>query len=190
MYRPANINFGEHVTERIDAENKIDESVQIERLRSGPLNALSYSKQRTPTVIETSYTYRLMSRCLDVMVSAPLLIILTPLMLMIAVAVRLDSPGPVLFRHKRVKKNRRSHLIGCDRREGDTKHPGFSANSGCERRRGETSIDRRYEDRFGQEFYLYKFRTMVVDAKERFPQLYVYEFTEEELNTVPIKVLK
>ena len=41
-------------------------------------------------------------RLLDVAISLPLVIVLAPLMLLIAVAVRLDSPGPALFRQERV----------------------------------------------------------------------------------------
>jgi lipopolysaccharide/colanic/teichoic acid biosynthesis glycosyltransferase len=40
-------------------------------------------------------------RVLDVVVAIPLLILLLPLFAVIAVAVRLDSPGPVLFRQRR-----------------------------------------------------------------------------------------
>jgi len=42
------------------------------------------------------------SRALDVLCAAMLLILLSPLLLMMAVLVKLDSPGPVLFRQERV----------------------------------------------------------------------------------------
>ncbi len=45
---------------------------------------------------------RALKRALDVTVSASGLVLLTPLFLAVALAVRLDSPGPVLFRQKRV----------------------------------------------------------------------------------------
>ena len=45
---------------------------------------------------------RALKRALDVAVSASGLVLLTPLFLAGALAVRLDSPGPVLFRQKRV----------------------------------------------------------------------------------------
>ncbi len=47
-------------------------------------------------------TQRALKRVLDVAVSAAGLVLLSPLFLAVAVAVRLDSPGPVLFRQKRV----------------------------------------------------------------------------------------
>ena len=46
-----------------------------------------------------------LKRCLDVALSAVLLVLLTPALLVLAAAVRLDSPGPVLFRQKRVGRN-------------------------------------------------------------------------------------
>jgi O-antigen biosynthesis protein WbqP len=45
--------------------------------------------------------YGAIKRALDLLVSAALLIVLAPLMLVIAIAVRLDSPGPALFRQRR-----------------------------------------------------------------------------------------
>jgi exopolysaccharide biosynthesis polyprenyl glycosylphosphotransferase len=47
-------------------------------------------------------TQRTLKRVLDVTVSLLGLVILSPLFLAVAIAVRLDSPGPVLFRQKRV----------------------------------------------------------------------------------------
>ena len=47
-------------------------------------------------------TQRTFKRALDVAVSVCTLALLSPLLLAAAVAVRLDSPGPVLFRQKRV----------------------------------------------------------------------------------------
>jgi lipopolysaccharide/colanic/teichoic acid biosynthesis glycosyltransferase len=43
-----------------------------------------------------------LSRALDVTLAAALLLLLCPLMLLIALAVRLDSPGPVLYRQRRL----------------------------------------------------------------------------------------
>lgn len=50
-------------------------------------------------------------RCFDVAVAATLLVILAPLLLIIAVAVCLDSPGPPLFRQRRHGFNRSSFVI-------------------------------------------------------------------------------
>ncbi len=41
-------------------------------------------------------------RVIDILISGCSLIVLSPLLLLIAVAIKLDSPGPVLFKQKRV----------------------------------------------------------------------------------------
>ena len=48
-----------------------------------------------------------LKRVLDVAGAAALLVILSPVMLVLAVAIKLDSPGPVFFAQKRVGKNGR-----------------------------------------------------------------------------------
>ena len=84
----------------------------------------------------------------------------------IAILIRLDSPGPIIFRHKRARLSRRRGVAG-----------------------GWSGKERRSVKGFGQPFELYKFRTMYADARARFPQLYAYKYTDEELVTLPIKVL-
>lgn len=46
--------------------------------------------------------YRLAKRCLDVVIAGIALLFLWPVLLLIAVAIRLDSPGPAIFVQKRV----------------------------------------------------------------------------------------
>ncbi len=50
-------------------------------------------------------------RVLDVALSAAALLVLSPLLLLVAVAIRLDSPGPVLFRQRRVGMNGREFML-------------------------------------------------------------------------------
>ena len=45
---------------------------------------------------------RFFKRLIDIVLSACGIVILSPLLLVLVVAIRLDSPGPVLFRQKRV----------------------------------------------------------------------------------------
>jgi lipopolysaccharide/colanic/teichoic acid biosynthesis glycosyltransferase len=66
------------------------------------------------------------------------LVLISPLLVLIALAVRLDSPGPVLFRQERVGRD-------------------------------------------GRRFTFWKFRGMVVDARERFPKLYDYSYSQEQI---------
>lgn len=49
-----------------------------------------------------SRSQRFLKRLLDVVVAVPLLVLIAPLMVAIAVAIRLDSPGPAFFRQHRL----------------------------------------------------------------------------------------
>lgn len=51
--------------------------------------------------------YECAKRVLDVVVSVALLAVLLPLLVVVAALVRLDSPGPVILRQRRVGRNRR-----------------------------------------------------------------------------------
>jgi exopolysaccharide biosynthesis polyprenyl glycosylphosphotransferase len=51
--------------------------------------------------------YRFVKRVLDLLVSALVLIVLAPLFALIAIAIKLDSRGPVFFAQERVGQNRR-----------------------------------------------------------------------------------
>jgi lipopolysaccharide/colanic/teichoic acid biosynthesis glycosyltransferase len=90
-------------------------------------------------------------------------------MAVIALVIKIDSRGPAIFRQTRVGMDRRN---GHSTPESEKLFPD----------------DRRNEDRGGQPFTFYKFRTMQVDAKERFPQLYTYEYTPEEIKTMHFKI--
>lgn len=78
-------------------------------------------------------------------VALVVLVVALPVMLLIAVLVRLDSPGPALFRQPRVGRN-------------------------------------------GKIFHFYKFRTLYVDARERFPELYAYRFTPQQITEFHFKI--
>jgi lipopolysaccharide/colanic/teichoic acid biosynthesis glycosyltransferase len=80
----------------------------------------------------------------EAVIGATALVVTSPIMLLIAIIIRLDSPGPALFRQRRVGKN-------------------------------------------GRLFWFYKFRTLYADARERFPELYAYDYTPEEVQTLKFK---
>ena len=69
------------------------------------------------------------------------LILLSPLMIVVAMAIRLTSPGPAIYSQERVGVNRR-------------------------RRRTQALYDRRSTDAGGIVFTIYKFRTMRNDAEQ------------------------
>jgi lipopolysaccharide/colanic/teichoic acid biosynthesis glycosyltransferase len=112
----------------------------------------------------------------DKSVALVALLILAPVMLATAIVIRLDSPGPAVFRQLR---------IGVDRRQGDRRRPGRVADrNGHERRQGE----RRRNDLRGRPFVFYKFRTMRSDARERFPELYEFEVSQEGLSRLYLQM--
>jgi lipopolysaccharide/colanic/teichoic acid biosynthesis glycosyltransferase len=49
--------------------------------------------------------YKICKQVMDVSISAALLVLLSPLLVVIALLIRIDSPGPALFRQERVGKN-------------------------------------------------------------------------------------
>ena len=80
-----------------------------------------------------------LSRAVNVAVATTALIVVSPVILAVAVLVKLTSPGPVFYSQTRV---------GVDRRF-----------------RRKTSDDRRTQDHGGKPFEMYKFRSMVADSE-------------------------
>ena len=89
--------------------------------------------------------YATAKRTLDLVGAVVLIVLTAPLMLALALLIRLDSPGPAVFRQCRVTRG-------------------------------------------GRTFRFYKFRTMYVDARERFPELYAYAFTTDEAGATYYKL--
>jgi lipopolysaccharide/colanic/teichoic acid biosynthesis glycosyltransferase len=58
--------------------------------------------------IESKRISLFVKRCLDIVGSVLALLILTPLMILIAIAIKLTSPGPVLFRQMRLGESEKS----------------------------------------------------------------------------------
>ncbi len=101
---------------------------------------------------------RFAKRTLDIVISATALVLLSPVMLMVALAVKLTSPGAAIFRQTRVGLNLRSD--DNDRRQERSAPP----NAIGERRTA--VVDRRGNFTYGRHFTLYKFRTMRQDAEK------------------------
>lgn len=55
--------------------------------------------------------YRLLKRGMDIVLSVLALIVLSPLMLIVALAIRIESKGPVLFCQKRIGRNQREFVM-------------------------------------------------------------------------------
>ena len=97
------------------------------------------------------------------------LIVTLPLMLAAAVLIRLDTPGPVLFRHKRPARSIRLHGRDLQGRPDLIPPPG-----------GYDPDSQYYVPAY---FTLVKFRTMYHDARTRFPAYYAYKFTQENFHS-------
>lgn len=123
------------------------------------------------------------SRLIDVIFSIMILAFLSPLMLLIAVIIKLDSEGPAFFRQTRVGQNQRS----MERRGKSIRAKNLLVEID-NRPDKRVKEDRRKENVLGAPFEFYKFRTMYVDAKERFPELYAYQYSDEEIKTIPFKI--
>ena len=130
-----------------------------------PLSPSSAATGAAPARSE-SLNSRSLTRLFDIGVSSIVLAVVAPLLLVITMLIKLDSPGPTIFRHRRVGINRR--------RGSDITHRG---------------PERRSRDHRGKPFTLYKFRTMYTDARERYPELYSYSYEPAELESLPVKIL-
>jgi len=71
--------------------------VQVEEINGIPLISI---KQTTLTGMNQVF-----KRVFDLLITIPAIILLSPLLLLVALAIRLDSPGPVLFRQIRVGRH-------------------------------------------------------------------------------------
>ncbi len=108
-------------------------------------------------------------RIMSVAIAIAAVILTSPVWILLVLIIKVDSPGPAIFKQTRVGKNRR----------------GNGQNSSGNGTNGPNDL--RKDDLGGKPFTFYKFRTMYVDAKERFPELYRYEYTEDEIKNLFFK---
>jgi lipopolysaccharide/colanic/teichoic acid biosynthesis glycosyltransferase len=117
------------------------------------------------------------NRALNVLLAAFALAVLSPLIILIALAVRLTSRGPILYTQVRVGVDRRAYAgrrvhadrrgrahdllkVGGDDRWSDRRASARRRDSGAR-----LAVGRRTADLGGRAFRLYKFRSMCVDAE-------------------------
>lgn len=55
--------------------------------------------------------YGVLKRALDILVSATMLLILFPIILIIALAIKIDSKGPIFYKQERIGKNKKPFLL-------------------------------------------------------------------------------
>jgi lipopolysaccharide/colanic/teichoic acid biosynthesis glycosyltransferase len=87
-------------------------------------------------------------RALNLVVAGTSMILASPVFLILALAVKVSSPGPIFYRQERVGLNRRHR-------------------SGDRRKRARDGVDRRGPDSGGKVFRMIKFRTMYVDGEKQ-----------------------
>ncbi len=111
---------------------------------SGPVHAESLAAYLDRRLAEAPYlylpnrgrAYAFTKRLVDLIGATALLVLTAPIVIILAVLIRLDSPGPAIFRQTRVTRG-------------------------------------------GRTFTFFKFRTMYVDARDRFPELYRYHMSDD-----------
>lgn len=132
-------------------------------------------RSATPASEADRRRYLRFKRLMDAFLSAILLVSLSPLFLLIAACIKLDSPGPVFFRQIRIGYDRRR---GVQRRRQHQSPPvGYS-----ERR---LRRDRRQHDWSARPFIMYKFRTMAASAGHDVHRQYVQQFIHNQASTAP-----
>lgn len=108
-------------------------------------------------------------RAFEVMIALIGLIVGLPFVLVAAIIIRIDSPGPALFRHRRPARSVRALGRDLAGRADLIPPPG-----------GYRPDAEYYVPNY---FTLFKLRTMYVDARTRFPAYYAYRFTPENFRT-------
>jgi lipopolysaccharide/colanic/teichoic acid biosynthesis glycosyltransferase len=93
----------------------------------------------TPSVVVRDRS-EIANRCVNVALASASLIVLSPVIVLVAVAVKLTSRGPVVYSQTRVGLDRRRHVI-------------------------DALYSNRKQDQGGMIFTIYKFRTMRADAE-------------------------
>lgn len=94
---------GIHVEEAADFYERLTGRLALESLAPA---SIVFSKG-----FRRSRSYDVLARCVSVLLAAAGLVLLWPLMAIIAIAIKLDSPGPVLFIHERVGVSGRSFTL-------------------------------------------------------------------------------
>lgn len=117
---------------------------------------------------------RIIYRFVEISVSFLALIVTLPIMLIVALIIKFDSPGPALFFQQRCARSK--HIKGRE----------ISGNKSFTFENNQIDPDQDYW--VPQSFTFVKFRTMHVDAKERFPELYDYNYTPEQIETFAFKI--
>lgn len=138
------------------AERGCEAASPAQRLAKRTREHATLSRAHAPAPLASPRGRRVFARALDVSISLPALVILSPVFLAVAALIKATSSGPVLYKQTRVGRNLRAE---------DRRGP-LDSRAPQDRRR----TDRRELGSHGRPFSIYKFRTMVVNAEEYGPQ--------------------
>lgn len=111
----------------------------------GRVSPRVFASEGSQTSLFSRLLRQLPHRMFECAVALSVLVLSAPLCLVLAVLVRLDSPGPALFFQTRLGRG-------------------------------------------AKPFRFVKFRTMLVDARERYPELYRYKYTPDQIEVMRFKV--
>lgn len=128
-----------------------------------------------------------LKRATDIVLSLFLIILTSPLMLFTAIGVRLSSPGPILFRQKRVGKNNKEFTIYKFRsmRVNDREASGWTTDHDDRKTAFGNLIRKLSLDELPQFFNVLKGDMSIVGPRPEIP-FYVEQFRK----TVPLYMLK
>ena len=126
-------------------------------------------------------------RAMDVMGSALLLLLTSPIMLICAIGVRLSSPGPILFRQERIGRRKKPFTMYKFRsmRVNDSETTGWSSNRDSRKTKFGAILRKFSLDEFPQFFNVLKGDMSLVGPRPEVPH-YVELFKEE----VPLYMVK
>jgi lipopolysaccharide/colanic/teichoic acid biosynthesis glycosyltransferase len=79
--------------------NSVSELLRVAKYQS---EKLSTEEERRPELQDVIYRIPLWKRSFDILFSATVLLLISPILLLIALAIYVESPGPVLYSSKRV----------------------------------------------------------------------------------------
>src|SRR5690606_23211233 len=80
----------------------------LDRVRINEVAGLALIEVKDARISGWNYAVK---RAMDVVIATTVLTLAAPLMLLIAIAIKLDSPGPILFGQERVGKNGRRFTL-------------------------------------------------------------------------------
>ena len=98
------------------------------------------------------------------------LVISLPVIAIIAILIKFSSRGPIIFKQTRIGKNYRHNAQSLNHPKGNSNH------------------NLRENDLGGKPFTFYKFRTMYYDASIQYPELYRYQYSLSEIDSMYFKI--